>query len=86
MVTGKFDDKKRTRGRGSIRWTDQMRTAIDANFQIALHLAKENNDWPGTVKDHPTPKESRPSVTTITRRRIQNSKVLLLVNMLLEIS
>lgn len=60
-----------------------MRTAIDANFHIALHLA--NYEWPGTTsEDHPTPKESRPSITTITRRQIQNSKVVLLVNMLLE--
>lgn len=43
MVIRKVDGKRLT-GCSTLRYTDQIRTALDANLQVALHSAKERKN------------------------------------------
>ncbi|KAA5661874.1 hypothetical protein F3G64_34070 [Pseudomonas aeruginosa] len=49
IVTGKVDGK-RPRGRSPIRWSDQIRTALDSTFHNALHIARDKNKWRKIVR------------------------------------
>ena len=44
MVTGKIEGK-RPRGRSPMRWTDQIRTALETSTHDALHSASDRNNW-----------------------------------------
>lgn len=49
IVTGKMDGK-RPRGRGPIRWSDQVRTALDTSIHNALHTAEDRNRWKNIIR------------------------------------
>ncbi|KAJ8724798.1 hypothetical protein PYW07_015756 [Mythimna separata] len=49
IVTGKVDGK-RPRGRSPIRWSDQIRAALNSTMYDALHNAEDRNRWRNTIR------------------------------------
>ncbi|PZC71172.1 hypothetical protein B5X24_HaOG213942 [Helicoverpa armigera] len=49
IVTGKVDGK-RPRGRSPIRWSDQIRFALDSTVHSALHTARDRNKWKNIIR------------------------------------